>query len=271
MRMSRSPASSRAWRSALSMPSLTKWNVVPPCRSHGSRSCVRHARRPACGTAPPPASIARRRRTCACPSRSRRCARTSPRRCRCRALLAALAELQVLSGRTAAGRSTAGAPSIAAPSSPRDSARETVERHRHAEEHLPAHQSSTPFRTISATYAARLLRVCRPPSIAWYFSTASSRSPWLGTPCASRSGSPRRWARTSRLTRRRSGRRGLTVQQRDPLRRVDLGIGNPLLVVRPVRSVHHEVPLPADPELERPRAVVVNPSVPPPRQVPRPR
>jgi hypothetical protein len=28
---------------------------------------------------------------------------------------------------------------------------ETVERHRHAEEHLPGHQSSTAFRTISVT------------------------------------------------------------------------------------------------------------------------
>src|SRR5438270_9929896 len=29
-------------------------------------------------------------------------------------------------------------------------------------------------------YAARLLRVCWPPSIAWYFSTASSRSSLVG-------------------------------------------------------------------------------------------
>ncbi len=39
MRMSRSPATARAWRSALSMPSLTKVNVVPPGRTHGSRTC----------------------------------------------------------------------------------------------------------------------------------------------------------------------------------------------------------------------------------------
>src|SRR5205807_7035013 len=57
---------------------------------------------------------------------------------------------------------------------------ETVQRHRHAEEHLPGHQTSAPFRTISVTYAARLLRVCWPPSIAWYFSTASSRSSSVG-------------------------------------------------------------------------------------------
>src|ERR1700730_17697914 len=57
---------------------------------------------------------------------------------------------------------------------------EPVQRHRHAEEHLPGHQSSTPFRTISLTYAAGLLRVCWPPSIAWYFSTASSRSSLVG-------------------------------------------------------------------------------------------
>ena len=37
MRMSRSPATSRAWPSALWMPSLTKWNVVPPRRSQASR------------------------------------------------------------------------------------------------------------------------------------------------------------------------------------------------------------------------------------------
>ena len=37
-RMSRSPAAARAWRSALSMPSFTKWNVVPPGRTHGSRT-----------------------------------------------------------------------------------------------------------------------------------------------------------------------------------------------------------------------------------------
>src|SRR3712207_8945983 len=43
----------------------------------------------------------------------------------------------------------------------------------------------------------------------------------------------------------------LTVEQHDPLRRGDLGPGDPLGVVRPVRSVHHEVPLPADAELER--------------------
>ena len=35
MRMSLSPATSRACRSALSIPSLTKWNVVPPGRSQG--------------------------------------------------------------------------------------------------------------------------------------------------------------------------------------------------------------------------------------------
>src|SRR4029079_10865344 len=41
MRTSRSPAASRAWSSALSMPSLTKWKMVPPGRSQGSRfSCV---------------------------------------------------------------------------------------------------------------------------------------------------------------------------------------------------------------------------------------
>jgi hypothetical protein len=37
MRMSLPPAASRACRRALSIPSLTKWNVVPPGRSHGSR------------------------------------------------------------------------------------------------------------------------------------------------------------------------------------------------------------------------------------------
>ncbi len=41
MRTSRSPAASRAWSSAVSMPSLTKWKVVLPGRSQGSRSsCV---------------------------------------------------------------------------------------------------------------------------------------------------------------------------------------------------------------------------------------
>ena len=35
--------------------------------------------------------------------------------------------------------------------------------------------------------------------------------------------------------------------------RNDVGPTDPLLVVRPVRSVHHEVPLPADAELEGPR------------------
>src|SRR4051812_41228320 len=41
MRTSRSPAASRAWSSAASMPSLTKRKVVPPGRSQGSRfSCV---------------------------------------------------------------------------------------------------------------------------------------------------------------------------------------------------------------------------------------
>jgi len=35
-----SPAASRAWSSAVSMPSLAKWKVVPPGRSQGSRhSC----------------------------------------------------------------------------------------------------------------------------------------------------------------------------------------------------------------------------------------
>src|SRR4051794_32748234 len=41
MRTSRSPAASQAWSSADPMPSLTKWKVVPPGRSQGSRfSCV---------------------------------------------------------------------------------------------------------------------------------------------------------------------------------------------------------------------------------------
>src|SRR6266851_4769714 len=57
---------------------------------------------------------------------------------------------------------------------------EPVQRHRHAEEHLPGHQPSAPFRTISVTWAASLLRVCWPPSIAWYFSTAASRSSLVG-------------------------------------------------------------------------------------------
>lgn len=33
---------------------------------------------------------------------------------------------------------------------------------------------------ISATYAARLPRVCCPPSMAWYFSAASSRNSLVG-------------------------------------------------------------------------------------------
>ena len=61
---------------------------------------------------------------------------------------------------------------------------------------------------------------------------------------------------------------GLAVQQGDPLRRGDLGPGDPLLVVGPVRSVHHEVPLPADAELERPRGGGEPLRSPPPRQVP---
>ena len=41
MRTSRSPAALRAWSRADSMPLLTKWKVVPPGRSQGSRfSCV---------------------------------------------------------------------------------------------------------------------------------------------------------------------------------------------------------------------------------------
>ena len=35
--MSFRPATSRAWRKALSIPSLTKWNVMPPFRYHGLR------------------------------------------------------------------------------------------------------------------------------------------------------------------------------------------------------------------------------------------
>src|SRR5262249_2199565 len=61
---------------------------------------------------------------------------------------------------------------------------------------------------------------------------------------------------------------GLAVQQRDPLRRDDLGPGDPLLVVGPVRPVHHEVPLPADVELEGPRRRREPFRSPPPRQVP---
>ncbi len=59
MRTSRSPAASRARSSAVSMPSLTKWKVVPPAapRAHASRAS---RRRPACGTAPPPATTAHR-------------------------------------------------------------------------------------------------------------------------------------------------------------------------------------------------------------------
>ncbi|WBY06701.1 hypothetical protein PIB19_14280 [Sphingomonas sp. 7/4-4] len=36
--MSRSPAAARACSSALSMPSVTKWNTVPPAISSGGRS-----------------------------------------------------------------------------------------------------------------------------------------------------------------------------------------------------------------------------------------
>jgi len=66
---------------------------------------------------------------------------------------------------------------------------------------------------------SQVAQVCWPPSIAWYFSTASSRSSLVGTPCASRSGSPRR--RREREDRLEGVRvaAGLTVQQRDPLRR----------------------------------------------------
>ena len=36
--MSFPPAAARACSSADSMPSVTKWNVVPPCMSSGSRA-----------------------------------------------------------------------------------------------------------------------------------------------------------------------------------------------------------------------------------------
>src|SRR4030081_1482127 len=39
IRISLSPAWLRARKSARSIPSLTKWNVVPPGRSHGLRTC----------------------------------------------------------------------------------------------------------------------------------------------------------------------------------------------------------------------------------------
>src|SRR4029079_15013991 len=61
---------------------------------------------------------------------------------------------------------------------------EPVQRHRHAEEHLPGHQRSTSSRAISVTYAARLSKVCWPPSIARYLSTASSRSSLVGNTVA---------------------------------------------------------------------------------------
>jgi hypothetical protein len=73
MRTSRSPATCRAWSSAGSMPSLTKWKVVRPVAAWGHASGGSR-RRPACGTASPAAKPAHRGRTCACPSRWRRCA-----------------------------------------------------------------------------------------------------------------------------------------------------------------------------------------------------
>jgi catechol 2,3-dioxygenase-like lactoylglutathione lyase family enzyme len=88
---------------------------------------------------------------------SRSPARTSPARCRSRALPRRLRRASGSPGRTAAGIPTAAVPSTAPSSAAirvvdvllgRD---EPVQRHRHAEEHLPSHQSSTPLRTISVT------------------------------------------------------------------------------------------------------------------------
>jgi hypothetical protein len=116
---------------------------------------------------------------------------------------------------------------------------------------------------------SRLLKVCRPPSIAWYFSTASSRSCLVGKTVritirvAAPSG-----AKVRTDSKAFGSSRGLTVQQRDPLRRDELGPGDPLGVVRPVRPVHHEVPGSADAELEGPGGGGETFRTPPPRQVP---
>ena len=61
------PAASRACRNALSIPSLTKWNVVPPGRSQGRADLVGQDedRRMEGGFLGP--ERARRRRTSACP------------------------------------------------------------------------------------------------------------------------------------------------------------------------------------------------------------
>ena len=150
MPTSRSPAASRARSSGDWMPSLTKWNVVPPAAPMGHASGA-PADDPvwngaSSGHACSPTSNMR------LPIRSRRCARTSPTRCRCRAPPRRLAELQVLAHEPQREH-----PLLQFHPLPAHQllgglgAMKPVQRHRHAEEHLPGHQSSTRLRTISVT------------------------------------------------------------------------------------------------------------------------
>jgi hypothetical protein len=115
MRTSRSPATSRAWSSAAPMPWLTKWKMVSPGGSQGSRfSCVTTNtgvwNGASSGQACSPASNMRLPMTLA----------------------------PVRSNVSRATHAPLG----------RD---ESVQRHRHAEEDPPGHQPSAPFRTTSAT------------------------------------------------------------------------------------------------------------------------
>jgi len=107
----------RAWSSAVSMPSLDEVEVSRPALP-GVTLLGRHDEDQRTNGGASSATPARRRRTCACPSRSRRCARTSPARCHCHAPPRRPRPSFRFPGRTAAGISTAAVPSTAAPSNP---------------------------------------------------------------------------------------------------------------------------------------------------------
>ena len=148
---------------------------------------------------------------------------------------------------------------------------EAVERHRHAEEHLPGHQPSAPWlrsgelgdvgRQVAQGLLAALDRVVLLHRLVAEFLGGEHRAHHDPGLLAGRLEGQDRLEGVRVVA-------GLAVQQRDPLRRDDLPPGDPLLVVGPVRPVHHEVPGPADAELEGPRRGREPFRSPPPRQVP---
>jgi len=229
MRTSRSPAASRAWsRRGLDAVVDEVEGGPHPGRSQGVTLLVASRRRPRVwnGGLPPATFVS--------PASNMRFAHHAhagalerlPRDVVCRAPSSPpLAELQVLPEEPQREIPIAAAPSTAAPLIPRgtrgamnpSSDIDTLKKNTFC-----GHQSSTPFPIISVDVGPPgCSGSAGRPRSAWYFSTASSRSSLVREHRAHLDAGRRAVGRgRSRPTRRRFGvAAGLTVEQRNPLRR----------------------------------------------------